>query len=322
MVTLQDWFRSEFTYSIDVPPGHGNSAIEAFLEDRVGYCEQFAGTFAAMARTLGIPARVAVGFTQGEQQDDGSYLVLGRKAHAWPEVWFDDYGWVPFEPTPGRGMPGAEGHTGVLPRQEGDPPPTTSTTTTTTTTTAPPGPTTTIAGQAPPPPAAATTTTVAGATQSPLPTDEDRSSIPWLLIAAAVVLIALLLALPEIVRRWRRRRRAPITDPAHALLELWDRALRALAAIGIRSDPALTPIEVSERAAEAFPAVAVPLRSLAGVATAASYAPADQVTALANADRHGYGHEGPHGWCALVEDTVEDSLSLRERLKRYFTIWH
>jgi Domain of unknown function (DUF4129) len=128
--------------------------------------------------------------------------------------------------------------------------------------------------------------------------------------------------LPEVVRRWRRRRRAPITDPAHALLELWDRALRALSAIGIRSDPALTPIEVSERAADSFPAVAVPLRSLADVATAAAYAPADQVRALADADRHGHGHEGPHGWCALVEDTVEDSLSLRERLKRYFTVWH
>ncbi|MET0910556.1 MAG: DUF3488 and transglutaminase-like domain-containing protein, partial [Ilumatobacteraceae bacterium] len=84
MVVLQDWFRSEFTYSTDVPDGHGNSAIESFLEDRVGYCEQFAGTYAAMARSLGIPARVAVGFTQGQLQDDGSYLVLGRNAHAWP----------------------------------------------------------------------------------------------------------------------------------------------------------------------------------------------------------------------------------------------
>jgi transglutaminase-like putative cysteine protease len=119
MVTLQDWFRTEFTYSTDVPPGHDNSAIEAFLENRIGYCEQFAGTFAAMARTLGLPARVGVGFTQGELQNDGSYLVLGRNAHAWPEVWFDDYGWVPFEPTPGRGMPGAEGYTGVAPQQDG-----------------------------------------------------------------------------------------------------------------------------------------------------------------------------------------------------------
>ena len=47
------------------PAGHGNNAIEAFLRHRVGYCEQFAGTYAAMARTLGFPSRLAVGFTSG-----------------------------------------------------------------------------------------------------------------------------------------------------------------------------------------------------------------------------------------------------------------
>ena len=65
MLALQDWFRSEFQYSLDVPQGHSTSAIEAFLRQRIGYCEQFAGTFAAMARSLGVPARVAVGYTPG-----------------------------------------------------------------------------------------------------------------------------------------------------------------------------------------------------------------------------------------------------------------
>jgi transglutaminase-like putative cysteine protease len=323
MVTLQDWFRTEFTYSTDVPEGHGASAIESFLEDRVGYCEQFSGTFAAMARSLGVPARVAVGFTQGQQQDDGSFLVLGRNAHAWPEVWFDDYGWVPFEPTPGRGMPGAEAYTGVPPQQDGEPAPTTTTTTSTTTT--PPSPTT-VAGQAAPAPTTALpTTTAAPAGQQPPPPPGEQgneSSFPWLLVIAVLAGVATLVALPEIVRRWRRRRRAPITDPAHALLDLWDRAMRAMAAIGFRGDPALTPLEVSDQAAAVFPAVASPLRSLAVVATAASYAPPDEVVELADADRQAHGHDGPHGWCALVENSVEDSLSLTERLKRYFTVWH
>ncbi|HVF13074.1 MAG TPA: DUF3488 and transglutaminase-like domain-containing protein, partial [Acidimicrobiales bacterium] len=62
---LQDWFRSEFTYSLDVAPGHDDDAIVRFLQDRVGYCEQFAGTYAAMARVVGLPSRVAVGFTPG-----------------------------------------------------------------------------------------------------------------------------------------------------------------------------------------------------------------------------------------------------------------
>ncbi|MEJ7583193.1 MAG: DUF3488 and transglutaminase-like domain-containing protein [Acidimicrobiales bacterium] len=61
---LQDWFRKEFTYDLAATDaGHSDSAIESFLESRRGYCEQFAGTFAAMARSLGLPARVAVGFT-------------------------------------------------------------------------------------------------------------------------------------------------------------------------------------------------------------------------------------------------------------------
>ena len=293
MVALQDWFRSEFIYSTEVPDGHGNTAIESFLEDQVGYCEQFAGTFAAMARSLGIPARVAVGFTQGQLQDDGAYLVLGRNAHAWPEVWFDGYGWVPFEPTPGRGMPGAESHTGVPPQQDGEPPVTSTTTTTTTTTV--PAATTTVAGQGavpPPPPPATTTTTTPATEQSPPPQSErsDGSTIPWLAVLAVVAAAALLLALPEIVRHWRRRRRAPITDPAHALLELWDRAMRAMTAVGFRADPALTPLEVSERAAAAFPAVGDPLHSLAIVATAASYAPQSDVVDLAAGDRQAHGH--------------------------------
>ncbi len=67
-----------------------------------------------MARSLGIPARVAVGFTHGVAAN-GSFTVLGKNAHAWPEVWFDQLGWVAFEPTPGRGAPGAEDYTGVAP---------------------------------------------------------------------------------------------------------------------------------------------------------------------------------------------------------------
>ena len=118
MLALQNWFQTQFRYSLDVPAGHSNSAIEAFLRQRVGYCEQFAGTFAAMARTLGIPSRLAVGYTPGQLLSDRWYSVTGRNSHAWPEVWFDGLGWVPFEPTPGRGIPGAENYTGVAAAQD------------------------------------------------------------------------------------------------------------------------------------------------------------------------------------------------------------
>ena len=99
-VALEYYFTSNFTYSLSVPAGSGNDAIERFLSSKEGFCEQFAGTMAAMARSLGIPAVVAVGFTPGELQSDGSIVVTTHDAHAWPMLYFSGIGWVRFEPTP------------------------------------------------------------------------------------------------------------------------------------------------------------------------------------------------------------------------------
>jgi transglutaminase-like putative cysteine protease len=69
------------------------------LNDRKGYCEQFASAMAMLARVVGIPSRVSVGFLPGEQDQDG-WKVSIRDMHAWPELYFANYGWVRFEPTP------------------------------------------------------------------------------------------------------------------------------------------------------------------------------------------------------------------------------
>jgi transglutaminase-like putative cysteine protease len=100
LLMLQRWFRTEFEYSLEVQAGHGYSAVEGLLRTRVGHSEQFASAFAVLARTLGMPSRVAVGFSPGELRSDGRYSVANRHSHAWPEIWFDGLGWVPFEPTP------------------------------------------------------------------------------------------------------------------------------------------------------------------------------------------------------------------------------
>lgn len=98
---LQEWLRSpEFTYDTSVASGDGTDALLAFLQDKRGYCQQFAGAMAVMARLLGMPTRVAVGFTQGSRLADGSWSVGITDAHAWPEVYLSGIGWVRFEPTP------------------------------------------------------------------------------------------------------------------------------------------------------------------------------------------------------------------------------
>jgi transglutaminase-like putative cysteine protease len=121
-LALQRYLRSsQFTYDLNVGPGHSEQALLTFLfESRRGYCEQFASAFAAMARAAGLPARVAVGFTPGVQDlyDPTLFRVRGVHAHAWPEVYLGEFGWVPFEPTPDRGPPGAGSWLGIAESQD------------------------------------------------------------------------------------------------------------------------------------------------------------------------------------------------------------
>ncbi len=135
---LQDYLR-EFDYDRSVS-FNGSSPTDEFLRERRGFCQQFASTFAAMARELGIPSRVAVGFTFGESTSTdesgiSEWIVRGRNAHAWPEVYLAGQGWIAFEPTPSRGNPDAAQYTGVPAAQanNNDDPNVTGTSTTTTT---------------------------------------------------------------------------------------------------------------------------------------------------------------------------------------------
>ena len=101
-LAIQEFLRSDaFSYSLEAPPSTGSDAISAFLlEERAGYCIHFAAGMITMARLEGIPARMAVGFAPGERLEDGSFEVTAHDAHAWPELFLDGLGWVPFEPTP------------------------------------------------------------------------------------------------------------------------------------------------------------------------------------------------------------------------------
>ncbi len=105
VVAIETWLRSTggFTYDETPPATGGVPPLAHFVaEGRSGYCQHFAGAMALMLRMLGIPARVAAGFTSGTFED-GGWTVTDRNAHAWVEAWFPGYGWLPFDPTPGRG---------------------------------------------------------------------------------------------------------------------------------------------------------------------------------------------------------------------------
>ncbi|MFI1418063.1 DUF3488 and DUF4129 domain-containing transglutaminase family protein [Streptomyces sp. NPDC020731] len=104
-VKLQEYFAltGGFEYDTQVDVGSDSQAIARFLRDRQGFCVHFSFAMASMARSLGIPARVAVGFAPGTPQADGTVAVGLRDAHAWPELYFEGVGWTRFEPTPTRG---------------------------------------------------------------------------------------------------------------------------------------------------------------------------------------------------------------------------
>jgi transglutaminase-like putative cysteine protease len=92
---------NRFVYDTSVAASTGPDPLANFLfTTKKGFCQQFSTAMAVMARIMGIPSRVAVGFTRGTQRPDGSWLVTTHDAHAWPELYFQGVGWVPFEPTP------------------------------------------------------------------------------------------------------------------------------------------------------------------------------------------------------------------------------
>jgi transglutaminase-like putative cysteine protease len=269
---LEDFFqrRGGFVYDTTVNLGTSEHALERFLLTvKRGFCEQFATSFAEMARSLGLPARVAIGYQSGTLERDGLWHVRNRDAHAWPEVWLgNDIGWYAFEPTKSifnhatrRGDPAAEQ-------------PSSSTGTT---------PTTTSTG---------TTTRGSTVTSTPTPRSQNRELTPptkgsrsstgrrvFAGIAVTALAIALIVAgvvialVARAMRRTRRRRHDP--DARRRVLGAFAEAIERLAAAGVERRPSATAIEFALRQAPAHGAGAAgpPLMDLARLHTAAMFGP-------------------------------------------------
>ena len=114
VIALQNYLRNtgSFAYSETAPvadgyDGNGIQVIAKFLEKKSGYCVHFSSAMAVMARTLGIPSRIAVGYAPGSvvgvKDGQNQYEATSDDLHAWTEIYFEGVGWVSFEPTPGVG---------------------------------------------------------------------------------------------------------------------------------------------------------------------------------------------------------------------------
>lgn len=281
-LALQNYLRDNFEYDINIDQGHGKQALSNFLfSTKRGYCEQFAGSYAVLARLVGLPSRVAVGFTPGDfDQAAGVYRVKGIHAHAWPEVFIEGAGWVLFEPTPGRGAPGTEAYTGVPEEQE-----TSGGEAQTPATTEAPSD-----GAGNPPPAAAPTTT------TELPNEESGGAVGLarsfftilLLFAGLAVAVGIWILVVPLVRRTRRsRRRAAARSAAERVLVAWTEADESLRATRARRRPSETLVEHARRAGGSVPPDARrALQRLASDATSASYSelvPTDTVPSAVDA---------------------------------------
>ena len=266
-LALQNYLRDNYQYDINTDQGHGRQALSNFLfSTKRGYCEQFAGSYAVLARIVGLPSRVAVGFTPGDfDQATGVFRVKGIHAHAWPEVFIEGAGWVLFEPTPGRGAPGAEAYTGVAEAQEtsggqGQIPATTQV------------PSDTAATQ-PPPPAATTTTEAPDEEGGPASGLIRQLSKLFVIALVLALLIGLWVAAVPLVRRARRsRRRAAAANAAERVLVAWTEADESLRVARARRRPSETLVEHARRAGGSVPTDArAALQRLASDATSASY---------------------------------------------------
>ncbi len=262
-LVLESWFRSsDFRYTTDIPPGHGAQALSEWLLDsshefyRAGYCETFATSMAVLARAVGIPSRVVLGFTPGEPaSEDGIVVVRDRNAHAWVELWIPSQGWVRFDPTPRpdrinpsttADLAGTLGFDPVALFAEIPVPPLT------------PVPNPNIFEGDPD----------IGVTDGVPPVGGPGDGGGWALpgfaqpVTVAILAAALLLAIIPGIKGWRRRRR--MSRLRHGdISAAWEQIVAQLTDLGDQPDAAMTPAELARQ----VDPVMQPLASVYGQST-------------------------------------------------------
>jgi transglutaminase-like putative cysteine protease len=254
---IQTYLRNNYAYDLTYAPqvGPGVDKLGYFLfESKRGYCEYFASAMGDMLRSLGIPTRLVNGFGPGQLDNQThQYTVRGEDAHTWVEVYFPNFGWIPFEPTPDTNngyvpiQRGSQGQTQCLRDANCDP--------------------------------GGTSTVPVGATvPSPTPRGpRDPNGLPpaqssfsfrapdaGTLTEIVGVLLAIVLLFLAAAARYLRPR---------TVMGVWKRmlALSGLAGLKLRSGE--TPLELGRRMQKSFPEASEPARALTGAFAVAAYAP-------------------------------------------------
>ena len=238
-VAMQRYFRTDpsFTYSLQLAPtrtvnGEKLDPLSNFLETKQGYCTQYATAMIMMARSQGIPARMAIGFLPGDAKKDGKYTVRAADAHAWPELYFPGMGWTRFDPTPSS-------RSGAAPAYAPDYDASRDSATSSSSSSSSSSTSTTTSSSSTPSSSSSTTSSTAAPQQH-----QDDSSI-WGTIAkvlGALVLAALLLSiLPLAGRRERSRLLQRATTTEGKAEGHWHEAAWRLRDLGFPTRPGLSP---------------------------------------------------------------------------------
>ncbi|MEP6696988.1 MAG: DUF3488 and transglutaminase-like domain-containing protein [Pseudonocardiales bacterium] len=244
-LTLYNYFRDGtkgFRYTTSTSPGNSGSALLDFLDNKAGYCEQYASAMAAMARYAGVPARVAIGYTKG-QRKVGYWSVTTNDAHAWVEVYFADAGWIAWDPTPlgntgrqtflpysatGPDNSGTGAGTTSSPQQEGE---------------------TNKAHQISAREDREGRPSAAAAPLAPKQAPPADHTVQWLLGTLVAVLLALAPLVCRLVARLARLRHAAGRDPRAAVNAAWDEVMATAYDLGQLIDEARTPRVAARRLA-------------------------------------------------------------------------
>lgn len=245
-----------FTYSLNVNTPAGTDPIEWFLfHSHTGYCEYFATAMGDMLRLLGIPTRLVNGYGPGQFDSTvNGWVVRGEDAHTWPEVYFPNFGWIPFEPTAdGVYQPIPRGETGTNPcrvDQGCDNP----------------GGAIGLPGVIPTPQAnhGARNDPATGPSLGGIQVGKLDATFLTKVVAVIVALVLLLLA---VVLRYLRPR---------TVAAVWRRTLRLASLAGAERRPGETPLELGRRLQRTFPEAAVPVTALASGFVVAAYAPPEE----------------------------------------------